>query len=201
MIDAAMQQSSSPDEVDWTNFPIHGYFAEDLDHIPGLPAHAELIDGSLVLVSPQVRFHSLTIFLLELGLRRTLPAHLRVRREMSVILGPLQRPEPDLVVVDADADKGITRQSSYAAVSVLLALEVVSVESATRDRTRKPQLYAEAGIPHFWRVEESDGLPVVHTFKLDPVEKTYIATGVHHDRLTVGEPFEIDIDLTEINHL
>jgi hypothetical protein len=46
-----------------------------------------MIDGSLVFVSPQARFHTLTVDLLVNGLRRTVPADLRVRREMSVILG------------------------------------------------------------------------------------------------------------------
>ena len=37
---------------------------------------------------------------------------------------------------------------------VMLAVEVVSPESEARDRHRhrKPQLYAHAGIPHFWLV-------------------------------------------------
>ena len=34
-----------------------GFRADDLDHIPGLPAHTELIDGSLVFVRPQASFH------------------------------------------------------------------------------------------------------------------------------------------------
>lgn len=85
------------------------------------------------------------------GLRRTVPADLRVRREMSVILGRRQRPEPDLLVVRAETDIGL-EQTAYQSADVVLAVEVVSPDSEERDRERKPQLYAAAGIPHFWQV-------------------------------------------------
>ena len=35
------------------------YTAEDLDRIPDLPPHTELIDGNLIFVSPQALFHAL----------------------------------------------------------------------------------------------------------------------------------------------
>ncbi len=41
----------------------------------------------------------------------------------------------------------------------------------------RPLKYAQAGIPHYWRVEESQGLPVVY----------------------VAVPFPVDIDLTAID--
>lgn len=70
-----------------------------------------------------------------------------------------------------------------------------------RDRHRKPQLYAEAGIPHFWRVEFVDDRPTVYVYELDPATKSYVPMGIHHDRLKVSVPYEIDIDLTEIDSL
>jgi hypothetical protein len=62
-------------------------------------------------------------------------------------------------------------------------------------------LYAEAGIPHFWRVENDSGRPVVYVHELDPPTSTYVPTGIHHDRLKVTVPFDIDLDLTEIDRL
>lgn len=44
--------------------PQDGYTADDLDRIPDLPPHTELIDGNLVLVSPQKLFHMLMVDLL-----------------------------------------------------------------------------------------------------------------------------------------
>nr|BFE85343.1 hypothetical protein GCM10020093_079440 [Planobispora longispora] len=108
--------------------------------------HTELIDGTLVFVSPQTRFHTRMLSLLERALSTAAPAHMRVEREMTVKLGPRQRPEPDVVVLHAHAATD-PMCTFYEAADVLLAVEVVSEESAERDRKRKPQLYAEAGIP------------------------------------------------------
>ncbi|WP_432934524.1 Uma2 family endonuclease [Microbispora sp. CA-135349] len=168
--------------------------------MPQLPAHTELIDGSLVFVSPQASFHSLMLFLLERDLRRFCPAHLRVRREMSVVLGLRQRPEPDLVILRAEAVQGPS-ETSYEAGDVLLVVEVVSPDSEERDRKRKPQLYAEAGIAHFWRIENQAGRPTVYVYELDPATTAYALTGIHHDRLKLAVPFDVDIDLTEIDAL
>ncbi|MFH8513894.1 hypothetical protein ACH4CE_01850 [Streptomyces gelaticus] len=43
--------------------------------------------------------------------------------------------------------------------------------------------------------------PVVWTYECDAVTKTYVSTGVHHDRLKLSDPYDIDIDLTAIDQL
>jgi Uma2 family endonuclease len=185
---------------DWVFPPAQGFVAEDLDRIPHLPAHTELIDGSLVFVSPQRDFHTSTLFLLHAGLLRTLSADHRVRREMSVRLTDDQRPEPDLIVLGPGAEIR-SEATFYHARDVVLIVEVVSPESRTRDRDRKPVLYARAGLRHFWRVESQEGRPVVYVYELDDWTKAYTITGIHHDRLKLAVPFDIDIDLTEIDQL
>ncbi|MGY4904250.1 Uma2 family endonuclease [Streptomyces sp. 900116325] len=200
---AELPDSSQPrrDDSPWPVPPENGY---TVDHffMLDLPPHTELIDGSLVFVSPQRKFHTLAMYPLEQGLRRHVPDDLRVRREMAVVLGRRNAPEPDLLVVTAQADKD-QRQTRYQAADVLLAVEVVSPDSEDRDRDTKPHKYAGAGIKHFWLVEmagEHDR-PMVITYELDPVNKTYISTGVHHDRLKLSAPYDIDIDLTAIDEL
>ncbi|OEV11973.1 Uma2 family endonuclease [Streptomyces nanshensis] len=193
----------SPDAAPrWPVPPRQGYTVDDLFNLPGLPPHTELIDGSLVFVSPQRKFHSLAMYLLERGLRRTVPENLRVRREMAVVLSRGTVPEPDLCVVRAEAD-GNGRQTRYEAADLVLAVEVVSPDSQERDRDTKPHKYARAGIPHFWRVEMTgDGeRPVVYVYELDPTTMVYAVTGIHHDRLKLDVPFTVDVDLTEIDHL
>ena len=133
-------------------------------------------------------------------LRRTAPADLRVRRQMSVILGRRQRPEPDVSVVRADADLS-PEATALRAADIVLAAEVVSPDTEERDRERKPQLYAKAGIPHFWRVENTSGHPTVYVYELDPATRAYALTGIHHDQLKVTVPFDIDIDLRELGRL
>jgi Uma2 family endonuclease len=181
--------------------PPGGFTAEDLDRIPDLPPHTELIDGSLVFVSPQKLFHMKTLRLLEQALARSAPTdRFRVRREMSVVIGPQQRPEPDLIVVRADADID-NDQTWYPADAVTLAVEVVSPDSWLRDRERKPQIYAKAGIPHFWRVEEAGGQPTVYVHELRESQRVYHPTGIFHGRLKLNTPFDLDVDLTEIDRL
>ncbi|GAA3868425.1 Uma2 family endonuclease [Streptomyces lacrimifluminis] len=41
----------------WPIPPPESWTADDVDRIPDLPKHTELLDGSLVFVSPQTRFH------------------------------------------------------------------------------------------------------------------------------------------------
>ena len=184
----------------WPRPPQAGFTADDLDRLPDLPPHTELIDGSLVFVSPQTRFHQLTMRRLEIGLHRCAPDTLRVSREMTVTIDDRQRPEPDVLVVNAAADDDID-QTTYQAADVVLAVEVVSRDSERRDRERKPQLYAQAGIEHFWRVENTAGRPTVYVYELDPATHAYALTGIHHDQLKLTVPFDIDIDLTELYKL
>lgn len=193
--------SEEPVKRPWFVPPPEGFVAEDLDHIPELPRHTELIDGSLVFVSPQAKFHALTISLLEFVLRQLAPSNLRVRREMTVTLGDRQRPEPDVLVVRAEGDAGGSEQTTYRPADVVLAVEVVSPDSVERDRERKPQLYAKGSIPHFWRVENTKGRPTVYVYELDPATSAYALTGIHHDLLKLTVPFDIDIDLTEVERL
>ncbi|MER8072022.1 Uma2 family endonuclease [Streptomyces sp. NPDC094034] len=181
----------------WPVPPQDGYTVDDLFTLPGLPPHTELIDGSLVFVSPQRNFHTTVIDLLMMGLRRTVPTDLKVRREMTVVLDRRNGPEPDVSVVRAEAITGL-EQTRYEASDVLLAVEVVSPDSEARDRESKPHKYATAGIPNFWLVEMAgaDMHPVVRVYELDPLSKSYTLTGIHHDRLKTGVPFTIDMDIT-----
>ncbi|WP_460358559.1 Uma2 family endonuclease [Actinoallomurus acanthiterrae] len=186
---------------DLYQLPPEGCFtAEDLDSIPDLHPHTELIDGRLVLDGPQTNVHMLTVSLLVTGLRRLAPPDLRVRQDMTITIGRRQRPEPDVLVVRTEGETGLD-QTTYRPEHVVLVAEVVSRDSAERDRERKPQLYAEAGIPHFWRVEHTGWRLTVYVYELDPATKTYALTGIHHDRLKLTVPFDIDIDLTETDRL
>ncbi|WP_416977132.1 Uma2 family endonuclease [Streptomyces sp. T028] len=181
----------------WPVPPRDGYTVDDLFTLPDLPPHTELIDGSLVFVSPQRRFHAKMIELLMNGLRRTIPQDLKVEREMTVVLDRRNGPEPDLSVVRAEALTGL-EQTRFQASDVVLAVEVVSPDSEARDRDTKPHKYAAAGIPHFWLVEMSGANkhPVVRTYELDPLSKSYALTGTHREQLKLSDPYDVDVDIT-----
>ncbi|PNE42704.1 Putative restriction endonuclease [Streptomyces yunnanensis] len=186
--------------VHWPVPPQDGYCVDDLFTLPDLPPHTELIDGSLIFVSPQRNFHALVLYVLEHGLRATAPDEFRVRREMTVVLDNHNAPEPDISVVRAEADAGL-EQTRYQARDVHLAVEVVSPDSKSRDRTTKPVKYAAAGIPNFWRIERDGSRTVVHVYELDTMTRAYVHMGVHRDRIKVDKPYAIDIDLTAIDKL
>ncbi|MET7359082.1 Uma2 family endonuclease [Streptomyces sp. NPDC005562] len=194
--------SESASDTRWPVPPPEGWTVDDLRTLPGLPPHTELIDGSLVFVSPQRYFHSLAIDLLVNGLRGTVPADLRVGREMTVVIDRHNGPEPDISVVRKEAVVNRS-QTSFPVADVLLAVEVVSPDSAARDRDSKPLKYAAAGVPHFWLVEMAgqDDHPVVQVYELGTASGTYALTGIHHHHLKVAVPFDIDIDLTAIDLL
>ncbi|WP_406146542.1 Uma2 family endonuclease [Streptomyces sp. NBC_01012] len=183
----------------WPVPPEGGWTADDLDRLPGLPPHTELIDGSLVFMSPQTAFHGRAMRLFENALLDQAPAHLDVLREMTIKLDERNRAEPDVLVFPVEANTSY-RQTWFRPEDIVLAVEVVSEESVERDRDVKPRKYAAAGVRHFWRVEADDeGLPIVYVYELDPALEVYVPTGIHRDKLTLTVPFPLDIDLTAIN--
>jgi Uma2 family endonuclease len=173
--------------------PDGGWTADMLDRLPpGVPRHVELIDGSLIMMSPQTAFH---MFVLRRFEQELIPSDdLAVVREMTVTLGIRQRPEPDIMVVDKAALMTM-KTTSFKAENVHLAVEVVSPESIDRDRTTKPIKYSDAGIRHFWRIEQEGDQPVAYTFELEPAVKAYVPTGIHRGRLRINIGFDVDINL------
>ncbi|MFI8350778.1 Uma2 family endonuclease [Streptomyces sp. NPDC085596] len=181
----------------WPTPPEGGWTADDLDQLPNLPPHTELIDGSLVFVSPQTIFHERAIDYLKWQLQSVAPDDLEIFRELTIDLDQQNRPEPDVVVVRADAAEDMT-QTRFPVSAVVLAIEVMSEESVSRDRETKPMKYARAKIPHFWRVENERGRAVIHAFELEPTTGTYTSVGIFRDRMKVEAPFAVDLDLTRI---
>ncbi|WP_433340919.1 Uma2 family endonuclease [Streptomyces sp. CA-253872] len=181
----------------WPVPPRGGWTADDLDTLPDLPPHTELIDGSLVFMSPQTRFHVWAVDFFNRHLVDALPEGLDVLREFTIDIDEQNRPEPDVIVFRTDGVEEHT-DTRLPASSVLLAVEVVSRESLTRDRETKPLKYARAGIPHYWRVEDTGDHAVVYTFEREPATGAYVSTGIFHERMKVTEPFALDLDLGRI---
>lgn len=186
----------------WFYPPPNGWTADDLDRLPPSAPRFELIDGTLVMMSPQTYFHSTVMRRLANAIEIAAPGDLRVVVEMTVRLGERQRPEPDILVVNTAP---ATSRTAFTPDEVELAVEIVSAESRERDRRTKPQRYAEAGIRHFWRVEREGGdsgsgqdAPVVHVYELDDTTGGYVPTGIHRGRMAVPVPFPMDIDLSTL---
>lgn len=182
---------------DWMSPPRpEGWFADDLDRLPEAPRHTELIDGALVfMMSPQRTWHGRLVTALTATLMDQVPDGLEADREMTIRLDDRNRPEPDVLVTKAPYDPDRTW---FAPEEVLLVVEVVSPESAHRDRTVKLRKYAEAGIPHYWCIEDEGGDPVVHVYELDEPTKAYAPAGIFRNSLQRPVPFKVDIDLDRL---
>ncbi|MFJ4565734.1 Uma2 family endonuclease [Streptomyces caelestis] len=181
----------------WPTPPEGGWTADDLDRLPNLPPHTELIDGSLVFVRPQTIFHERAIDFFKWQLQSLAPAEFEVFREFTIDIDRQNRPEPDVVVVRGNVVKE-PDQTRFPAEAVLLAIEVVSDDSVSRDRETKPLKYARAKIPHYWRVESEKGHAAVHAFELEPTTGAYTSVGIFRERMKVDAPFPLDLDLTKI---
>ncbi|WP_116204472.1 hypothetical protein [Amycolatopsis circi] len=64
-----------------------------------------------------------------------------------------------------------------------------------------PAEYAAAGIPQFWRIEnttdEVGGL-TVFSYRLDATTHSYVPTGAHQGTLRVATPVEVSVELTSL---
>ncbi|MFJ4522404.1 Uma2 family endonuclease [Streptomyces sp. NPDC088810] len=192
-----MEEAVTAELPDWMIPPRpSGWEADDLDHLPQAPRHTELIDGALIFrMAPQRSWHSRLVENMTFALRQAAPTGFEVEREMTVRLDNKSRPEPDILVTTAAYDPDRTW---YAPGDVTLVIEVVSEESADRDRSLKPFKYAQAKITHFWRIEDETGSPAVHAYELDTMTSTYVPTGIYRDRLKTSVPFPLDIDLNAL---
>ncbi|MER7440414.1 Uma2 family endonuclease [Micromonospora avicenniae] len=162
--------------------PERGWREQDLSDLPEDGNRYEIIDGSLHVTPPAGPDHHELADDLRMALRLTAPKGWRVIREVGVRV-PGGNLIPDVTVLKP----GASRARMWAeAADIALVVEVESPGSRRHDRFTKPALYAEAGIPAYWRVERGDFGPVIYRYGL--------AKGVHYDLLgTVGpdDPVEV----------
>jgi Uma2 family endonuclease len=111
----------------------------------------ELVDGVVHVMTPALRRHQKAVDALNRVLSAKCPEDLVVVREQEVRMDELLRRNPDIMVVNADADD--LDVYGYQPADVLLAIEVVGPHSRTVDRIHKLGEYASAKIEHYWYVE------------------------------------------------
>ncbi|MET7273984.1 Uma2 family endonuclease [Streptomyces flaveolus] len=179
---------------DWPIPPDKGWTADDLDRLPHLPPHTQLIDAGLVFPCPQSVFHERATSFFGRQLSATAAQGLDVLCRFSIDVDRQNRLEPDVLVLEEEA-LASPDQTRVPAAAVVLTVEVVSPDSVSRDRETKPLKYARAGIAHYWRVENEKGLVVVHAFELEPTTGAYASVGIFRERMKVSAPFPLDLDL------
>lgn len=130
--------------------------AEEFAAVPVVEGvRMELEEGNLVVMAAaQMKWHTMTARRIEAWFRAK---GLEAEREVGVVVGPRSVPAPDVTVFRAPITE--MRRSQFPAADVQCVVEVISPESTRRDRVTKPLLYAAAGIPEFWLVEEHPEIP------------------------------------------
>jgi Uma2 family endonuclease len=107
----------------------------------------ELIDGEIMVLSPQKWAQSATSDKAAETLKRVFGHGFWVRMQLPLDLGQTTEPEADVSVV-----KGKREDYSNHLTNALLAVEV-SDATLHYDRTRKASLYARAGIEDYWIID------------------------------------------------
>jgi len=112
---------------------------------------AELIEGEIMVMSPQKAEHFTTLERVTEVLRNLFGEGVHVRMQGPLELGPHSEPEPDVAVVAG-------KREDYATQHPRTALLIVEVSDTTLmfDRTGKASLYARAGIEDYWIVNLVD---------------------------------------------
>jgi Uma2 family endonuclease len=153
----------------------------------------ELVDGTL-LVSPTPRsVHQVATARLRTALAAAAGPDLEVVEAFGVAV-PSGILVPDVVVATATALYANTRDLSAADAHAVI--EVVSPSSRRRDRQWKPELYAEAGIPAYVRVELEEPQIVGYALEGDTYVEVRTLTG--DDEGTLHLPFAVTLRPTQL---
>ena len=110
----------------------------------------QLIEGEIVVMSPQNNPHVVAIALTQEALRNIFDEGFWVRSQAPLSVSDISEPEPDLSVVS-----GTPRDYTDHPTTALLIVEV-SHTTLTFDRNDKSSLYAKAGIADYWIVNLID---------------------------------------------
>jgi Uma2 family endonuclease len=124
--------------------------------ILGDDERVELLEGVIVVMTPQNPPHASAIQRLNKWLARQLDDSFALLPQLPVTLGSHSEPVPDLAVVKAQE---ITRESLPK--TALLVIEVADT-SLRKDRGFKAALYARFGIPEYWIVNVQEATVEVH---------------------------------------
>ena len=111
--------------------------------------HVELLEGELVVVTPQGPPHGATVAELHERLAEAYRGTAHVRAQLPFIAGPRSLPEPDLAVVSG---RPLDYRTRHPAASDAHLVVEVAYTSQRLDR-RKARVYAQAGAAVYWIVD------------------------------------------------
>jgi Uma2 family endonuclease len=121
--------------------------------------HLELLEGELIVVSPQNPQHAALAAKLQQLVAAVAPPNTHLRLHSPIAAGPDSLPEPDLALVRGRAEDYLDRHP--AGGDVLLVVEI-AVTSQAADRL-KVRIYGKAGVPIYWLLDLPSRRLEVHT--------------------------------------
>ncbi|MFG1602447.1 Uma2 family endonuclease [Actinoplanes sp. NPDC049265] len=150
----------------------------------------ELINGRLVLSPAAPTVHSIICRAIANAIDAGCPPDYAVGEERAVMVDEHTERRPDVLVIEASASMATLIHHA----DVLLAVEVVSPSSISRDWEVKRKQYAVNGIPSYWIVDLYTERISFNQFLLgdNSVYHRHIETT---DVVTVDVPWEVTIDL------
>jgi Uma2 family endonuclease len=175
--------------------------ADDVEALPDAGDHArfEVYEGGILVVSPAPGVgHQRASYWLHRALARAAVAagaDVEVLEAVNVALPGGKLLVPDVVVVAADAVGETTTRLPGEAVAAVI--EVVSPSTMSMDRAVEPAMYAEAGIPVYWRVELQSA-PRVVACSLSRGRYITRATLVAGTPGRITRPFVVELDPADL---
>jgi Uma2 family endonuclease len=197
-VDAAHPGPSPWSLDEWVTFTLAGGLGDG--------RRLEFVAGSLLVSPAPSPWHQIAADRLQTALQGAAPADLIAITAIGV---PLPESKagliPDVLLVDREA---VLPYGTLPAASALrLAVEVVSPSTTTTDRHIKPEKYAAAGIPHFWRLEllrfrgqlPGEVLPVLFIYVLgESGEYELVHRADASAPVKIAAPVELTLDVADL---
>jgi Uma2 family endonuclease len=163
----------------------------------GTHARHELIDGTLIVSPapgyPHQRASRRLATLLEEAAQATGVAvevfeAVNVETSSGLVI-------PDIAVVRADVAR--RAELTLPAAAMVAVMEIVSPSTRRIDRLVKPGVYAEAGIPSYWRLE-LERFATLSVFSLRAGEYAETAIVSAGEPVTIPVPYPVTVDLEHL---
>jgi Uma2 family endonuclease len=170
--------------------PPDGWTIDDLGSWPLSNVRYELTDGALTVSPSPTSLHQAVSGLLFASVNQQVPRGLAATQAVEIRMAPQLTRIPDVLVVRSE-EPG---RHWFRPDEVLLGVEIESPGSHIEDRITKPALYAQFGIPNFWRIE----LKPVRARVYELAGETYRERPCPEGRLVAAGPVAVDLALDEL---
>ncbi|SHN34341.1 Uma2 family endonuclease [Cryptosporangium aurantiacum] len=171
--------------------PVGGFTVADLLAMPEYPYRIELTDGALtVSPSPSGLHQRLGTKLLAVLCEAEANGYV-ANHEVDVVLSKGTTRIPDVMIV---RDVLLEGPRVYTKDELAVAVEIESPGSTALDRKLKPLVYAEYGVPQYWRIELEPEL-IATIYRLEDGAYTEVSRG---PRIEVTEPFPFSVNLADL---